>query len=308
MSLVTLQDKEGHSMKVLSSNGHLFHSVTLPISYDEHLENIGDLEVRHDDVLFCAYPKSGTHWLWEVTNMVMNGRAEYSKDRNDVGMLDFIHRDNIDNLTSPRILNTHFRPCHLPRQVVTKKPKVILVIRHPKDIAVSYYNMVRGKKDAANNTVDKLKPQDTYEGKWKHFLDMFLDGKVPYGSWFDYIEAWDTIMRENPDLPVHVVRFEDMKKDPVEQVKKLANFLGSDIGHQTCEEIADACSFHKLKKACHGTKDMLCAISWKAGGGLFRKGRAGEWKNWFDETQNDQFDRVYNKKLSQLSYLNRYQM
>ena len=35
---------------------------------------------------------------------------------------------------------------------------------------------------------------------------------VDYGSWFDYTLSWEKIIRNNPDFPLYVMSYEDMKK------------------------------------------------------------------------------------------------
>ena len=35
---------------------------------------------------------------------------------------------------------------------------------------------------------------------------------VDYGSWFDYTLSWERVIQDNPNLPVHVMSYEDMKK------------------------------------------------------------------------------------------------
>ena len=35
---------------------------------------------------------------------------------------------------------------------------------------------------------------------------------VDYGSWFDYTLSWEKIIRNNPDFPIYVMSYEDMKK------------------------------------------------------------------------------------------------
>ena len=34
---------------------------------------------------------------------------------------------------------------------------------------------------------------------------------VETNSWFDYVLDWERVMEDNPDYPIHVMFFEDMK-------------------------------------------------------------------------------------------------
>ena len=57
----------------------------------------------------------------------------------------------------------HFR--HLPQALHTKQTKTVLIIRNPKDTAVSHHNHCKG-----------IKIYD-YDGEWKHFLQLWTQGK-----------------------------------------------------------------------------------------------------------------------------------
>ena len=35
---------------------------------------------------------------------------------------------------------------------------------------------------------------------------------VESNSWFDYVLDWERVMEDNPDYPIHVMFFEDMKE------------------------------------------------------------------------------------------------
>ena len=35
---------------------------------------------------------------------------------------------------------------------------------------------------------------------------------MDYGSWFDYTLQWEKLIHDNPELPVHIMSYEDMKQ------------------------------------------------------------------------------------------------
>lgn len=43
----------------------------------EQIEGVKNLECREDDVIVCNFPKTGTHWIWEIACMVAKGGADY---------------------------------------------------------------------------------------------------------------------------------------------------------------------------------------------------------------------------------------
>lgn len=64
-----------------------------------------------------------------------------------------------------QILNTHVNYKRLPDEAKELGCKTVFVLRNPKDLVVSLYNHVKGI------------PSYEYDGEWKHFLPLFLEGK-----------------------------------------------------------------------------------------------------------------------------------
>ena len=72
---------------------------------------------------------TGTHWVWEMVQMLQAGEAKYDKRSKETLMIDFMPTEKIDALESPRTLNSHFLFRHLPKQIAQKKTKIIRIDR-----------------------------------------------------------------------------------------------------------------------------------------------------------------------------------
>ena len=72
--------------------------------------------------------------------MLVNGSADRVKLIKETAMLEGVTSDMYDQVTSPRVMNSHLLPRLLPRDVLARKAKIIFVQRNPKDICVSFYN------------------------------------------------------------------------------------------------------------------------------------------------------------------------
>lgn len=82
----------------------------------------------------------GTHWVWEIIVMLLQGRAEYHPMTREHAFLDIIDDlSSLDSLPSPRVFNTHVPYRWLPREHFKAGRKFVNVIRNPKDVAVSWY-------------------------------------------------------------------------------------------------------------------------------------------------------------------------
>nr|KAG5689056.1 hypothetical protein BaRGS_010590 [Batillaria attramentaria] len=128
--------------------------------------------------------------------------------------------------------------------------------------------------------------------------------------------------QSNPDVPVFSLSYEDMKKDPVSNIKRLAKFLEVDVSDKLCEEIAEACSFHRMKefekekekvKFGEGEADPLPAEGANKDGQegrlkpvIYRKGETGDWKNYLTVAMSEQIDAMAEEKMKGLPFTLQY--
>ncbi|NXX72678.1 ST1D1 Sulfotransferase, partial [Spizella passerina] len=66
----------------------------------------------------------------------------------------------------------------VPSKHILGSLQIIYMARNPKDVVISYYYFHRMAKIH----------QDP--GTKAEFLENFMAGKVPYGSWYDHVRGW----------------------------------------------------------------------------------------------------------------------
>ncbi|XP_048257065.1 sulfotransferase 1B1-like isoform X3 [Haliotis rufescens] len=293
IALVDLNNSKGHGFKCYQYEGIYWslwpHQISKGKSPVEEFKRLKECTMEEDDIIICAYAKCGTHWLWEVSEMLKSGTIQYKKETKETRMIEFIQKEGIDSLQKPRILNTHLPLRMLPTQVVEKKVKCIQIMRNPKDVCVSFYNH---KKN--------ILPSIGYDGDFVEFTEAFLSGKLPFGSYHNYLLTWQKEVAREPNLPVLTLHYEVMKVNPVRCIKDIATFLNITVTDTFCEGIAEACSFDKMKQFDKEEKHMHLSL-WKegSGGSFYRKGEVGDWKNWFTVAENEKFDRIWNDKVKE---------
>ncbi|XP_005102442.2 sulfotransferase 6B1, partial [Aplysia californica] len=280
MTFVKQPDAGGDTMTLLKVDNSLYP----PFSADV-INGLTSLEIREDDIIICAYPKAGTHWVWEISRCLLAGTTTLPLVEKDNNMIECVPSATLDALPSPRILNTHLTFDQLPAEIRQKRCQIIYINRNPKDLAVSCYHHHR-----------KLTDFYQYEGSWENFLPLFMDGKLDYGSWFAYVTDWERVVRENPGLPIHVMAYEDLKQDPVQQIAGLGKFLGQEVSEQFATSVADKCSFVNMKsrKGQFETGSDGEPI-------MYRKGEVGDWTNWFTVLQNEAMDGYLRQHLAESS-------
>ncbi|ESO91705.1 hypothetical protein LOTGIDRAFT_191399 [Lottia gigantea] len=242
-----------------------------------------------NDVILTAYAKSGTHWLWEVLSMLIKGEAEPSKSAKERLMFSFGTQKDFDKYQSPRIFNTHVRYKGLPKCLKSEsnvKTKMVYLLRNPKDVAVSYYYHLKSATDF------------DYNGTWNGFYSLFIEGKVPGGSWFDYVVEWDKEINSGKHPNIIVMYYEDLQKNFTSEIKRLSDFLGFSYSNDLFTAIAEKCSFSSMKENDERLKEQFPIHMSKDGKNfIYRKGVVGDWKNHFTVAQNDEMDQIITNRL-----------
>ncbi|XP_069132735.1 sulfotransferase 1B1-like [Argopecten irradians] len=256
---------------------------------EKHMESVRNFESKESDILLCTFGKSGTHWVHEIASMILKGEAEYSSTGKVDVMLEIADMDKLKDLPSPRFINTHFAFRHLPKKHVENGYKIIHVSRNPKDVMVSFYH------HALNDPFAACAEED-FPGTWSDYIqDMCENRHNFYGGFINYEREWEEAKKTKAVTNVHSAFYEDLKKNPVAEITRLAAFLNKDLSTQLIQEIADKCSFKNLADATISGKkgeDLIPMFSRNKKNFIFRKGTTGDWKNWFTVAQNEMFDQM----------------
>ncbi|ESO90233.1 hypothetical protein LOTGIDRAFT_147792, partial [Lottia gigantea] len=197
----------------------------------ETLENVKSLKLREDDVIIMDYPKSGTHWLFEIVQMLKFKTTNAPCVSTCNFIMEFVKQDILDSKPSPRILNTHYRFHDLPTDIHTKNPKILYIRRNPKDASVSFYN----------HTI-KLSKYYEYSGQFSDYLKLWMEGKLDYGSWFDYVKEYEKVCK-NSDLDILPLEYEQLKKDLINEIRKISDFLELERNEKLIKDISERCTF-----------------------------------------------------------------
>jgi hypothetical protein len=90
------------------------------------------------------------------------------------------------------------------------------------------------------------------------------------------------------------VRYEDLLERPYREVGRLLGFLGVDARESVVERCVDSASFEKLSRGRErGEEDPSS---------FYRKGIAGDWKNYFTEEDRRVFKEEAGELLIRLGY------
>ncbi|XP_076314132.1 sulfotransferase 1B1-like [Tachypleus tridentatus] len=260
------------------------------------LQGLEDFEVKPDDVFIITYPKSGTTWTEEIVSLIFNDgdtkkvqnkllfyRVHHLEVGRPIGHFRFLRK-----VKSPRLMATHLPLNCIPRQLRQSRCKIIYVVRNPKDNAVSYYHHHRMSTFLGN-----------YRGPWDEFLTLFLKGHLVYGSWFDHVLTYWKFHLDHPDK-VLFISYEELKIDLEKMVERIATFLDHPLPAETIRTIASHCSFDQMKNNNMVNREQLPVTDFfdMSQSKFMRKGIIGDWKNYFTDEQNQEFETVYKEKMA----------
>ncbi|KAG8261490.1 hypothetical protein J6590_070895 [Homalodisca vitripennis] len=177
--------------------------------------------------------------------------------------------DFVEEQTSPRFIKSHLPVALLPKQIWTKKPKIIYVTRNPMDAAISYYHHHR--------------LWNGYVGSYETFMEGFLQDKLVYSPFWEHVLEYKNM--ENQEH-VMITSFEEMKADLKGVILRTADFMGKKLSDEQVEELVFHLSFANMKNnpAING-EDFIKEVKEKHDMpeddpelSFIRKGQVGGWK------------------------------
>lgn len=248
------------------------------------VEEIRNFPSRPSDILICASMKSGSHWLFEIISMLTSGKLEFSKDCVTDSHIDLEDSESFEKKPEPRILHTHLPYTYIPDKHKDNGYKIVYIVRNPKDRHVSLFHFALGYEPY---------PLDLSWSDYIENITMDPENEI-FGGWFKYTKEWERQI-ELKHANIHLVYYEELKKNFQETVKKLAAFLKlSEKDDSFYDDLERTCNFQNMKQ---NKPDDTVSFDSLGRSLLYRKGDVGDWKNHFTVAQNEKFDELYKKEM-----------
>lgn len=267
---------------------------------DENLRSALKYRPQPNDLFIVSYPKCGTTWLqYLVYNIFTEGVPP--KDMEEFlarsVFLEYTGAQSVEKMCRPGSIKTHFP---FSRHQYSKLAKYLYIARNPYDCCVSFYYHT------------KSFPAYFFEnGTFSEFFDMFLQGKVDNGDYFNNLLSWYD-HRHDPN--VLFLTYECLKRDTESWVIKIADFIGKEYGAKlrrdadAVKKIIQMSSMETMRKVFSRSHDILDeaglsvyknsknpsqpleesvlnAMKKPMSGDYIRKGIVGDWKNHFSKEQ-----------------------
>jgi Sulfotransferase domain len=288
-------------------------------------------------VWLASYPKSGNTWL---RMLIANLSAEDGKpvDINDLperggiasarGPFDYISlidsglltHDEIDALR-PRVYEelargieddeydnpqdvplVRFIKCHDAYTLTSNGEPLlagargangaIVIVRDPRDVAPSMANHSHTSIDEAIAIMNNA--EAAFCGKTGRQYNQ-LRQKLP--GWSGHIASW----LAQPDIPVHLIRYEDMKADAAGVLRGVLTFAGRPAEDDKIARAVAFADFAQLRQQ-EQDKGFREAPRPFAGGNFFRRGEAGAWRDELTAEQVARIEAAHAAMMRRLGY------
>lgn len=215
--------------------------------------------IYNDDVFLVSFPKSGNTWLAFILGNVLALGEGRGAVVNFYNVQDYIPEYDVDafSLRSegvagfPRIIKSHL-PC------TNAYPKVLLVVRDPRDVMVSYFHYLKGLQRIPENM-----PVGEVIRSEKYGID----------AWVAHTEGW--LKRADAGRRVRVYRYEDMLADPLGRLAPMLDILGRPVERATLEEAILRSGKERMKALEQTTRKPDYPLG-RSDFAFVRKGQAGE--------------------------------
>ncbi len=237
------------------------------------------------DIVIVSFGKSGRTWLRVMLSRFYQLRHSLS-ERFLIGFDNY----HFMNRAVPRIFFTHDNYVKDYSGNVDSKAdyygkRVVLLVRHPADVAVSQYHQWRFRMRPRKKVINDY-PDDAAEVS---IFDFVRHRTAGLEKTIDFLNGW---ARERERLGAcHILRYEDMRADPAGSLRQLLDFMGTPGTPEQVQGAVDYASFENMKKL-EGQSRF-----WLSGGRMMakdksnpesfkvRRGKVGGFRDYFTDAE-----------------------
>jgi hypothetical protein len=255
-------------------------------------------KLRQADCVIVSFGKSGRTWLRVMLSRFYQVRHGLS-ERHLIGF-DNLH---LRNAAIPKIFFTHDNYTkdftgNRDSKVDYAGKKVVLLVRHPADVAVSQYHQWRHRMRPNKAVLNQYPDQEQDVG----MFDFVAREPAGLAKVIDFMNGWAGEMGRSDDLLV--VRYEDMRARPEQTLGRMLAFIGTPGSDAEVREAVEFASFENMRKMEENS------TFWLSGGRMrpkdrnnpesfkTRRGKVGGYRDYFNDDEVVEIDRIIQEQLA----------
>lgn len=266
----------------------------------------------------ASYPKSGNTWVRMFLNAYMTGfpldinsSFQYALGDNHLSFFQACYCRPANQLTATE--QVFLRPAalmialhmsaakHLCLKTHHAKVKVDDIPLIPPKISAGSVYIVRDPRDVAISMADHMGESIDYAiesmGEKQYITEHKVTGLMHVlTTWSLHVETWTD---KNKDVPVKIIRYEDMLERPEYEFVHILEALGiTDIDEEKFEFALEQTEFKNLRK----TEEEKGFRELGLGDKFFRVGKSGQWKTVLTPEQIDKIETDHGVIMEKFGY------
>lgn len=257
------------------------------------------------DIVVVSHAKSGRTWLKALLSRLYQRRFGLAENL-------LLSHDNMHNLNPqvPTVFFTHdgdpigsIKSLRRDKSAYDGK-KVIYLMRHPCDVAVSHYFQLKYRK--VRKKKYRKAPRELGIVKTMDLYDFVMRPDHGLAAIIEYTNLWHSYVCAREDALL--VRYEDLHSRPESTLRRVSDFLGMDFTDEEISEAIAFCSFEKLQEreraGFYGDSALRPVDKEDPNSFKVRRGKVGGYRDDFTDAQLEEIDSLMLRKLNpEIGYL-----
>jgi hypothetical protein len=243
--------------------------------------------VYPDDTFVVSYPRSGNTWTRFLIANLVHPHEDVTFTNIEKLIPDTSSQSNraLKATPRPRIIKTHEYFDH-------RYPKVIYIVRDPRDVVLSYYDFQRKYMQ-----IDDGYPLEQY-------VDDFVTGKlisIGWGTWDENVASWMYTRGKRDNFLL--LRYEDMMRDTAGELARIAHFLRIDSSADRLQRAIDLSSADRMRALEKQEEDKWVATKDRRKDIPFvRLAKSGGWRSALPAGSVEQIETAWGDLMTTLGY------
>lgn len=242
------------------------------------------LTVLDDDAFLVSYPRSGNTWMRFLLGQAKLNQPLDLESIESVIPDIYIHSNSeLLSVPRPRVMKSH-------EMYDNRYPKVIYLVRDPRDVAISFYFWRKKKRFFEERGLNV---------SLTTYLHQFVEKEIAFfAAWDEHVQSWMTQKSLLGDTLL-IMRYEDIEQSPKEALRRAVKFLDW--------EIPDTKLDFAVKHSVADRMRRVVEASWPSSADrkdipFVREARSAQWREVFDDTLKDMYTNKFGKWMEMFGY------